>query len=168
MTFSARPLSGLSAGPGPSNVAAVRIVTGSPVTADASADPPLATDAAFPPEPAATSVPIDCAELATVWVAVEMSNDGSQLGKGDGSILLDQLWRDPAAADGFRWKRPNFGTPSSPVAELLKLDSGGAWIEMRVDGCVAFPRIDTVTGTADTVVILAKAGEPRISNRKFQ
>jgi hypothetical protein len=167
MTFAARAPSGLSSG---SNVAAVRVATGSPVSADGSADPPSATDAAYPPGPGASVVPLDCSELATVWVACEMSNAGTQLAQGAGSILLDPLWRDPGAADGFRWKRPNFGPDpgmtSAPTK--VKLDAGGWWIELRVDGALVFPRIDAVTGVADTVVVLARPGQPRISNRKFQ
>lgn len=168
MTFSARSLSGLSAGAG---VAAVRVKTGSPVAADGSADPPSATDAAFPPAATSTVVPIDCSELATVWLACEMANAGTQLAQGAGSIVVDPLWRDPGAADGFRWKRPNFGpdpeTTSSPTK--VKLDAGGWWIEVRVDGAsLVFPRIGVVNGTADTVVLLARPGQPRISNRKFQ
>lgn len=165
MPFAARSLSGLSSG---SNVAAVRVLTGAPVAADGSADPPNATDAAFPPTNSATVVPIDCSELATIWVAAEMSNGGVQLAQGAGSIVLDPLWRDAAAADGFRWKRPGFGNVTSPSPEQPKLDAGGEWVEVRVDGALVFPRIEAVTGTADTVVLLARAGQPRVANRKFQ
>lgn len=166
MPFAARKLSGFSPG---ANVAAVRVLTGSPVTADGSADPPNATDSAFPPTSSATSVPIDCSGLATIWVACEMSNGGTQLAQGAGSIVLDPLCRDDGAADGFRWKRRGFGadvsatTPTQPT-----LDAGGRWVEIRVDGAsLVFPRVHTVTGVADTVVILAYPGQPRISNRKF-
>lgn len=166
MTFAARSLSGLSAG---ANVAAVRVKTGSPVTADGSADPPSATDATFSPTATSTVVPVDCSELATVWVACEMSNGGTQLAQGAGSIVLDPLWRDPAAADGFRWKRPGFGPDvSATLPTQPTLDAGGRWVEIRVDGSLVYPRIQTVTGTADTVVVLARPGQPRISNRKFQ
>ena len=165
MTFAARSLSGLSSG---ANVAAVRMKTGSPVAADGSADPPSATDATFTPAASATCVPIDCSELATVWLAAEMSQAGTQLAPGAGSVTVDPLWRDPAAADGYRWKRPGFGSVSSPAPEQPKLDAGGLWVEVRVDGALVYPRIEAVTGTADTVVILARPGQPRISNRKFQ
>lgn len=167
MAFAARSLSGLSSG---ANVAAVRVLTGSPVAADPSADPPSATDAAFPPAASSTVVPIDCTELATIWVACEMSNAGTQLAQGAGSIVLDPMWRDPGAADGFRWKRPGFGPDvSATVPVQPTLDSGGRWVEIRVDGApLVFPRVKTVTGVADVVVILAAPGQPRISNRKFQ
>ena len=163
MPFAARSLSGLSS----SGVAAVRVKTGSPVAADAFADPPSATDSAFSPTPTSTVVPVDCAELATLWVAAEMSNAGTQLAQGAGSITLDPLWRDPAAADGYRWKRPGFGNVTAPMPEQPKLDAGGEWVEVRVDGALVFPRIEAVTGTADTVVVLVRAGQPRVSNRRF-
>ena len=164
MPFTARSLSGLSSA---GNVAAVRVKTGSPVAADASADPPSATDAAFPPSPSSTVVPVDCADLATLWMAAEMSNGGTQLAQGAGSVTVDPLWRDPAAADGFRWKRPGFGNVNAPIPEQPKLDASGEWVEVRVDGALVFPRIEAVIGTADTVVILVKAGQPRGSNRRF-
>ena len=166
MTFAARSLSGLSSG---ANVAAVRVKTGSPVAADGSADPPGATDSTFSPTATSTVVPVDCSELATVWVACEMSNGGTQLAQGAGSIVLDPLWRDAGAADGFRWKRPGFGPDASATLPTQPtLDAGGRWVEIRVDGSLVFPRIETVTGTADTVVVLVRPGQPRISNRKFQ
>lgn len=142
--------------------------TGAPVSADSSADPPAATDAAFSPISTGTSGPIDCSELATIWLACEMSNGGTQLAQGAGSITVDPLWRDDGAADGFRWKRPGFGAVSSAAPSQPKLDAGGLWVEVRVDGATVYPRIEAVVGTADTVVILARAGQPRISNRKFQ
>src|SRR5690349_16286964 len=135
MTFSARSTSGISTG---GNPAAIRVKTGSPVTADSS----TLTDANIP-----TTGIVDCTGLSTIWVAVEMSNAGTQIASGAGSILLDQLWRDGTAADGFRWKRPLFGAISAPpAAEAIPLDAGGGWIEMRVDGAQIFPRISSITG----------------------
>jgi hypothetical protein len=48
----------------------------------------------------------------------------------------------------------------------VKTDAGGLEVEVRVDEATIFPRIDTVTGVCDKATVLARPGQPSISNRR--
>lgn len=129
-------------------VAAVRTITGAPVTADSG----TLTDAHFPLLPSdTTGGTIDCQGFSTIWVAAEFTGGSSQ------SVTLDPLVRDEGAADGARWKR----TP--PATYLL---DGSGFVEVRVDGRKIYPRISAVVSTPTTVMLLAYPGQ-RLPGRAF-
>lgn len=144
------------AGPSTGGITCVRIVTGSPVTADSA----TLTDANISPTiSTSTGGPVDCGRLATIWFGVEFTAAGSA------SITLDPLVRDAAAADGSRWKRLLFGPNEASQAAFKPVLDGSGFVEIRVEGNLVFPRIHAVTGNPTAVNILVFPGQPTIGER---
>lgn len=137
----------------PTKVSAVRTVTGAPVAADSA----TLTDANIPPLiNSTTGGAINCRGLSTIWVDVELT--------GGTSVVLDPLFRDADAADGSRWHRMMPGATPALNQPVL---SGLGFVEIRVDGCLIFPRLKTVTGNTTGVVILARPGAPLAGSKLF-
>lgn len=137
----------------PTRVSAVRTVTGAPIVAESA----TLTDANFSPTiNTSTGGAINCRGLKTIWVGVELT--------GGTSVKLDTLFRDADAADGARWHRM---APDGSVIFNQPTLNGTEFVELRVDGCLIFPRLATVTGAVTNAVILARPGTPLTGSQLF-
>jgi hypothetical protein len=131
----------------------VRTITGAPVVADSS----TLIDATFAEARHATlGGAINCDKLATIWIGVEFVAPGAT------SVDLDLLVRDADAADGARWRRFGFGSTNALFQPTFSGTTtvGSPLLEMRVDGCLVYPRIFNVVGSPTSVILLARPGAP--------
>ena len=135
----------------PARLSAVRTITGAPVASDSA----TLTDVNFPEARHATlGGSINCKDIATIWLGIEV------IGAGAVTVDLDLLLRDQDAADGKRWRRMLFGSPGAVFQPTFSATTaaGSGLIEMRVDGCLIYPRIFNVTGSPTSVILLARPG----------
>lgn len=105
---------------------------------------------------------IDCRGFDTIWVGVEFTTGTSP------TATLEVLFRDGAAPDGLRWKRPYLGAQNgvtaivAPVARTTPALDGTAFVELRVDGHAnVFIRCTAVTGAPSFLDILYCEGQAR-------
>lgn len=150
-------------------VSAVRTLTnaGSAVGDDSA----TLTDANFPPAIDITGGlggAINCERLSTIWIDAEFYTGTLAspvlVAPGSASLVLDMLARDDGAPDGRRWHRRRFGATTTPTSYLPVLDGSG-FVEVRVDGSLCFPRVITLTGSATTVILIARPGAPLVNGR---
>ena len=128
----------------PEHVAAVRTVSGSPVTTDAA---PYA-DAHCPPIPdPTTGGAIDTTGFATIWLGVEVT------GGGGITVTILPLVRDDGAPDGSRWKSLIVNGAALQITPPL-----AGFVEVRVDGRLVFPVLASIEGAPTGVTLLAFPG----------